>query len=145
MKLIKFKKLINYILSKFGFRIVKIKFRFPQKNSTNGIFALGYNKDDLNLNIGSGGESYPFFINLDLPSLEFYSEVSEILRKYFQNNYYIISFEMTSSELKKYFQDKELNILLDQIDQVKFGRKDSSYSEKKDILVLLKKVIRKLL
>mgnify|MGYP000890724762 CR=1 FL=1 len=84
-------------------------------------------------------------INLDLPSLEFYSEVSEILRKYFQNNYYIISFEMTSSELKKYFQDKELNILLDQIDQVKFGRKDSSYSEKKDILVLLKKVIRKLL
>jgi predicted SAM-dependent methyltransferase len=68
MKLIKFKKLINYILSKFGFRIVKIKFRFPQKNSTNGIFALGYNKDDLNLNIGSGGESYPFFINLDLPS-----------------------------------------------------------------------------
>jgi hypothetical protein len=52
---------------------------------------------------------------------------------------------MTSSELKKYFQDKELNILLDQIDQVKFGRKDSSYSEKKDILVLLKKVIRKLL
>ena len=84
-------------------------------------------------------------VNLDLSSPEFYNEISEILRKYFQNNFYIISFEMTSSELKKYFQDKELNILLDEIDQAKFARKDSSLSEKKDILNLLKKVIRKLL
>ena len=84
-------------------------------------------------------------VNLDLSSPEFYNEISEILRKYFQNNFYIISFEMTSSELKKYFQDKELNILLDEIDQAKFAKKDSSLSEKKDILNLLKKVIRKLL
>jgi len=62
------KKIINIIFSKFGFKIVKAKFRFPQKNPTNGNFALGYNKNDLNLNIGSGGETYPFFINLDLPS-----------------------------------------------------------------------------
>jgi predicted SAM-dependent methyltransferase len=27
-----------------------------------------YNKNDINLNIGSGGKSYPYFINLDLPS-----------------------------------------------------------------------------
>ena len=84
-------------------------------------------------------------ISLDLSSMEFYSQVAEILKKYFHNNFYIISFEMTSSELKEYFQDNELNILLDEIDQAKFAKKESSKSEKKGILELLKKVIRRLL
>ena len=84
-------------------------------------------------------------IDLSKNSNEFFFEISEVLRKYFQNNFYIISFEMTSSELKEFFKDKDLNELLDEIDQVKFAKKDSSMSEKKHILELLKKVIRKLL
>tara|TARA_B100001094_G_C18095673_1_gene752894 strand:+ start:60 stop:923 length:864 start_codon:yes stop_codon:yes gene_type:complete len=84
-------------------------------------------------------------INLDLPVEEFYNKIAGILKKYFQNNFYIISFEMTSFELKKYFNDNDLNVLLNEIDQVKFAKKEPSKSEKKDILELLKKVIRKLL
>ena len=52
---------------------------------------------------------------------------------------------MTSAELKEFFNDKDLNNLLDRIDQVKFAQKTSSKKEKDDILKLLKKVIRKLL
>ena len=52
---------------------------------------------------------------------------------------------MTSAELKSYFEDKDLNVLLDEIDQVKFAKKDANSSDKKNILELLKKVIRKLL
>ena len=84
-------------------------------------------------------------IDLLQNSNEFFFEISEVLRKYFQNNFYIISFEMTSSELKEFFKDKDLNELLDEIDQVKFAKKDTNMSEKKYILELLKKVIRKLL
>jgi len=54
-------------------------------------------------------------------------------------------FNLNPSELKEYFQDNELNILLDEIDQAKFAKKESSKSEKKGILELLKKVIRRLL
>ena len=84
-------------------------------------------------------------IDLEIDSGEFSIKVSEILRKYFQNDFYIISFEMTSSELKEFFNDKDLNNLLDRIDQVKFAQKTSSKGDKEDILKLLKKVIRKLL
>ncbi len=84
-------------------------------------------------------------INLDLNSNEFFLEISKVLRRYFQNNFYIISFEMTSAELKEFFNDKDLNRLLDEIDQVKFAKKSPNKSEKEDILELLKKVIRKLL
>ena len=52
---------------------------------------------------------------------------------------------MTSSELKEFFKDKDLNYLLDEIDQVKFAKKTPNKIEKEDILQLLKKVIRKLL
>ena len=52
---------------------------------------------------------------------------------------------MTSSELKEFFKDEDLNELLNEIDQVKFAKKDPNSSEKKYILELLKKVIRKLL
>ena len=84
-------------------------------------------------------------IDLDTDSSEFFVKLSEVLRKYFQNNFYIISFEMTSAELKEFFNDKDLNHLLDEIDQVKFAKKSPNKSEKEDILELLKKVIRKLL
>ena len=84
-------------------------------------------------------------IELNTDATEFFVKISEVLRKYFQNNFYIISFEMTSSELKEFFKDKDLNYLLDEIDQVKFAKKNPNKSEKEDILQLLKKVIRKLL
>tara|TARA_Y100000741_G_C18149345_1_gene516532 strand:- start:10 stop:873 length:864 start_codon:yes stop_codon:yes gene_type:complete len=84
-------------------------------------------------------------IELNTDSSEFFIKISEVLRKYFQNNFYIISFEMTSTELKEYFNDKDLNHLLDEIDQVKFAKKSPNKIEKEDILELLKKVIRKLL
>ena len=84
-------------------------------------------------------------IDLNTDSTEFFVKISEVLRKYFQNNFYIISFEMTSAELKEFFKDKDLNHLLDEIDQVKFAKKSPNKSEKEDILQLLKKVIRKLL
>lgn len=84
-------------------------------------------------------------IDLNSDATEFFVKISEVLRKYFQNNFYIISFEMTSAELKEFFKDKDLNHLLDEIDQVKFAKKNPNKSEKEDILQLLKKVIRKLL
>ena len=84
-------------------------------------------------------------IDLNIDASEFFVKISEVLRKYFQNNFYIISFEMTSAELKEFFNDKDLNHLLDEIDQVKFAKKNPNKSEKEDILQLLKKVIRKLL
>ena len=84
-------------------------------------------------------------IDLNTDATEFFVKISEVLRKYFQNNFYIISFEMTSAELKEFFKDKDLNHLLDEIDQVKFAKKSPNKSEKEDILQLLKKVIRKLL
>ena len=84
-------------------------------------------------------------IDLKTDSPAFFAKISEVLKKYFQNNFYIISFEMTSAELKEFFNDKDLNHLLDEIDQVKFAKKSPNKSEKEDILKLLKKVIRKLL
>ena len=84
-------------------------------------------------------------IDLNTDATEFFVKISEVLRKYFQNNFYIISFEMTSLELNEFFKDKDLNYLLDEIDQVKFAKKNPNKSEKEDILQLLKKVIRKLL
>ena len=45
---------------------------------------------------------------------------------------------MTSSELKEFFKDKDLNELLDEIDQVKFAKKDSSMSEKKHSRIIKK-------
>ena len=84
-------------------------------------------------------------INASTNSEEFFFQISEILRKYFQDNFYIISFEMTSAELKDYFEDDDLSRLLDEIDQVKFAKNDPNSSDKKNILELFKKVIRKLL
>jgi len=84
------KKIINFILSKFGFRIVSIKYKFPQRKFKKENFALGYNENDLNLNIGSGGENYPFFINLDLPSAYY---------KRRQKNHKFVPFDLTKDKI----------------------------------------------
>ena len=104
-----------------------------------------YQKKFFNFNPKSKAIKEVEEIDLEIDSGEFFIKISDILRKYFQNNFYIISFEMTSAELKDFFKDKDLNNLLDRIDQVKFAQKTSSKKEKEDILKLLKKVIRKLL
>ena len=75
----------------------------------------------------------------------FYNELSIILKKYLENQYYIISFEMTSEELKTFFDDKDLLSLLKKIDSVKFANKEYSDTEKKYDLELAKKIVRKLL
>lgn len=75
----------------------------------------------------------------------FYNKLSIILKKYLENQYYIISFEMTSSELKQFFDDKDLIALLEKIDSVKFANKEYSNTEKKYDLESAKKIVRKLL
>ena len=75
----------------------------------------------------------------------FYNKLSIILKKYLENQYYIISFEMTSSELKQFFDDKDLIALLEKVDSVKFANKEYSNTEKKYDLESAKKIVRKLL
>ena len=85
-------------------------------------------------------------IKLDnLSNKEFYESLSKILKKFIENEYYIIANEMTSIELNKFFQDQDLYNLLDRIDSVKFANKEYSNSEKKSDLELTKKIVRKLL
>ena len=81
----------------------------------------------------------------DTSSEVFYNKLSVILKKYLENQFYIISFEMTSKELKTYFDDKDLLRLLEKIDSVKFANKEYSDTEKKYDLELAKKIVRKLL
>ena len=52
------KNTINFLLKRlFGYQLTRSKLRYNNK------IGEGYNKNDLNLNIGSGGTNYPFFIN----------------------------------------------------------------------------------
>lgn len=81
----------------------------------------------------------------DTSSEVFYNKLSLILKKYLENQFYIISFEMTSKELKTFFDDKDLLSLLEKIDSVKFANKEYSDTEKKYDLELAKKIVRKLL
>jgi hypothetical protein len=81
----------------------------------------------------------------DISSDIFYNKLSIILKKYLENQYYIISFEMTSQELRNFFDDKDLIYLLEKIDSVKFANKEYGNSEKKYDLELAKKIVRKLL
>ena len=81
----------------------------------------------------------------DTTSEVFYNKLSLILKKYLENQFYIISFEMTSKELKTFFDDKDLLSLLEKIDSVKFANKEYSDTEKKYDLELAKKIVRKLL
>lgn len=60
------KKIINSLLKRFGYRVIRTSLKYNKKNGE-------YNKNDLNLNIGSGGENYPFFINLDMASKHYES------------------------------------------------------------------------
>ena len=82
-------------------------------------------------------------IDLEIDSGEFFIKISDILRKYFQNNFYIISFEMTSAELKEFFNDKDLNNLLDRIDQVKFAQKTSIKRRKRRYFKIVEKSYKK--
>ena len=79
----------------------------------------------------------------DTSSEVFYNKLSVILKKYLENQFYIISFEMTSKELKTYFDDKDLLSLLEKIDSVKFANKEYSDTEKKYDLQLANKNVRK--
>ena len=85
-------------------------------------------------------------VKLDsLSNREFYEFLSNILKKFIENEYYIIAHEMTSVELNNFFQDKNLYDLLDHIDSVKFANKEYALSERKKDLELAKKFVRKLL
>jgi len=52
---------------------------------------------------------------------------------------------MTSVELNKFFNDRDLTDLLERIDSVKFANKNYSSTERKKDLALAKKFVRKLL
>ena len=85
-------------------------------------------------------------VKLDsLSNREFYESLSNILKKFIENEYYIIAHEMTSVELNNFFQDKNLYDLLDHIDSVKFANKEYALSERKKDLQIAKKFVRKLL
>ena len=81
----------------------------------------------------------------NISSAIFYDKLSIILKRYLENQYYVISFEMTSEEIKTFFNDADLIGILDKIDSVKFANKEYSNSEKKYDLELTKKIVRKLL
>jgi len=81
----------------------------------------------------------------NISSAIFYNKLSIILKRYLQNQYYVISFEMTSEEIKTFFNDADLIAIFDKIDSVKFANKEYSNSEKKYDLELTKKIVRKLL
>ena len=85
-------------------------------------------------------------VKLDsLSNKEFYESLSNILKKFIENEYYIIAHEKTSVELNNFFQDKNLYDLLDHIDSVKFANKEYTISQRKKDLALAKKFVRKLL
>ena len=79
------KKIINFLLKRlFGYQLTRTKLRYNNK------IGEGYNKNDLNLNIGSGGENYPFFINLDRPSERYKSK---------QKNHKFIPYDLSKDTL----------------------------------------------
>ena len=85
-------------------------------------------------------------IKLDsLSNKEFYESLSILLKRFIENEYYIIANEMTSVELNKFFQDQDLCDLLEHIDSVKFANKEYTVSQRKKDLALAKKFVRKLL
>ena len=83
--------------------------------------------------------------NINTSSIKFYESLSKALKEYIQNEYYIIAHEMTSVELNKFFNDRDLTDLLERIDSVKFANKNYSSTERKKDLALAKKFVRKLL
>lgn len=80
-----------------------------------------------------------------LSTKEFYESLSSIIKKFIENEYYIIAHEMTSIELNNFFGDQDLYHLLEHIDSAKFANKEYSSSQRKKDLALAKKFVRKLL
>ena len=78
------KKAINFFLKIFGYKVIRTKLKYNNKNG------MGYNKNDLNLNIGSGGANYPFFINLDIPSKQYKSR---------QKNHKFVRYDLSKDKL----------------------------------------------
>jgi len=90
-------------------------------------------------------EAMSKIISGNTSSIKFYESLSKALKEYIQNEYYIIAHEMTSVELNKFFNDRDLTDLLERIDSVKFANKNYSSTERKKDLALAKKFVRKLL
>ena len=77
------KKTINSLLKRFGYSVIRTSLKYNKKNG-------GYNKNDLNLNIGSAGTNYPFFINLDMVSEHYKSR---------QKNHKFIPYDLSKDTL----------------------------------------------
>jgi len=80
------KKTINSLLKRFGYSVIRTSLKYNKKNGEGG----GYNKNDLNLNIGSAGTNYPFFINLDMVSEHYKSR---------QKNHKFIPYDLSKDKL----------------------------------------------
>jgi len=79
-----------------------------------------------------------------LSNEEFYLELSNILRKFLENHFYLVSFEMTSEDILSIIKDNDLKHILINIDHARFAKKEFSSAKKKSDLELTKKIIRNL-
>jgi len=79
-----------------------------------------------------------------LSNEEFYLELSNILRKFLENHFYLVSFEMTSEDILSVIKDNDLKHILINIDHARFAKKEFSSAKKKSDLELTKKIIRNL-
>ena len=131
-----------FLISIIIFLFLFIYYLWKKRDSTSSVNPMKY------FNKNPKKDSVKKLNNLkfkDTSSEVFYNKLSIILKKYLENQFYIISFEMTSQELKTFFDDKDLLSLLEKIDSVKFANKEYSDTEKKYDLELAKKIVRKLL
>lgn len=131
-----------FLISIIIFLFLFIYYLWKKRDSTSSVNPIKY------FNKNPKKDSVKKLNNLkfkDTSSEVFYNKLSIILKKYLENQFYIISFEMTSQELKTFFDDKDLLSLLEKIDSVKFANKEYSDTEKKYDLELAKKIVRKLL
>jgi hypothetical protein len=131
-----------FLISIIIFLFLFIYYLWKKRDSTSSVNPMKY------FNKNPKKDSVKKLNNLkfkDTSSEVFYNKLSIILKKYLENQFYIISFEMTSQELKTFFDDKDLLNLLEKIDSVKFANKEYSDTEKKYDLELAKKIVRKLL
>jgi hypothetical protein len=131
-----------FLISIIIFLFLFIYYLWKKRDSTSSVNPIKY------FNKNPKKDSVKKLNNLkfkDTSSEVFYNKLSIILKKYLENQFYIISFEMTSQELKTFFDDKDLLSLLEKIDSVKFANREYSDTEKKYDLELAKKIVRKLL
>jgi len=71
-------------------------------------------------------------------------ELSNNLRKFLENHFYLVSFEMTSEDILSVIKDNDLKHILINIDHARFAKKEFSSAKKKSDLELTKKIIRNL-